>query len=141
MDRHRRDPYPRSFQVITARESDNRFYGLVVKQFGNGRLTAPEAVALFGENLNPAEIKMSAAAGSNRINLEVKGIQSFDLWISPRVLDVKGKPDARVNVRLNRRDYISGRRAIIKLDLESMLDDLRVRGDRQQLYWHRISIQ
>ena len=30
---------------------------------------------------------------------------------------------------------------MIKLDLEPMLEDLRVRGDRQQLYWHRISVQ
>jgi dienelactone hydrolase len=139
MDRHRRDPYPKSFQVVTARESDNRFYGVVVKNFGNGRLTAPEAVELFGENLNPAEIKMSSSTG--RINLELKGIRSLDVWVSPKILDTKSKSDVRVNVRLNRRDYISGRRAIIKLDLESMLDDLRVRGDRQQLYWHRISIQ
>jgi dienelactone hydrolase len=139
MDRHRRDPYPKSFQVVTARESDNRFYGVVVRDFGNGRLTAPEAVDLFGENLNPAEIK--ATSSPNRINLELKGVRSLDLWVSPKVLDYKGKPDVRLTVRLNRRDYISGRRAIIKLDLESMLDDVRVRGDRQQLYWHRISIQ
>ena len=25
--------------------------------------------------------------------------------------------------------------------LESILDDLRVRGDRQQLYWHRLAIE
>lgn len=140
MDRHRRDPYPRSFQVVAARESDNRFYGMVVKEFGNGRLTAPEAVDLFGENLSPAEIKMTT--GPSRVNLELKGIRfPFDVWVGPKVLDGKGKSDARVNVKLNRRDYLSGRRAIIKLELESMLDDLRVRGDRQQLYWHRITIQ
>ncbi len=141
MDRHRREPYPKAFQVVTARESDNRFYGVVVKEFGNGRLTAPEAVELFGENLNPAEIKMSASPLSNLIRLDLKGIKSLDVWVGPKVLDFKSKPDVRVNIRVNSRSYLSGRRAIIKLDLESMLDDLRVRGDRQQLYWHRISIQ
>jgi dienelactone hydrolase len=141
MDRHRRDPYPKAFQVATARESDNRFYGVVVKGFGNGRLTAPEAVELFGENLNPAEIKMSASNVSNLIRLDLKGIKSLDLWVSPKILDFKSKPDVRVNIRVNGRAYLSGRRALIKLDLETMLDDLRVRGDRQQLYWHRISVQ
>jgi hypothetical protein len=113
----------------------------VVKAFGKGRLTAPEAVQLFGENLNPAEIKMSSSPVSNLIRLDLKGIQSLDVWIGPKILDFKSKPDVRVNIRVNGRAYLSGRRAVIKLDLESMLDDLRVRGDRQQLYWHRISIQ
>ena len=27
----------------------------------------------------------------------------------------------------------------VKLECEPMLEDLRIRGDRQQLYWHRIS--
>ena len=33
MDRHRRDPVPKSFDVVTARTCDNRFYGVVVREF------------------------------------------------------------------------------------------------------------
>src|SRR5262249_40308711 len=33
MDRHRRDPYPKSFKVVTARTSDERFYGVVIREF------------------------------------------------------------------------------------------------------------
>src|SRR5262245_28421571 len=141
MDRHRRDPHPKAFDVVTARESDNRFYGVVVTGFGNGRTTAPEAVEVLGQNLTPAEIKVSSSSVSNLIKLDVKGVKSLDVWLSPKVLDFKSKPDVRVNVRVNGRNYLTGRKALIKLDLESMLDDLRVRGDREQLYWHRISIQ
>ena len=43
MDRHRRDPYPKSFKVLTGRDSDNRFYGTVIREFSPGRMTSPEA--------------------------------------------------------------------------------------------------
>ena len=91
MDRHRRDPYPKSFEVVTARESDDRFYGVVVKGFGAGRTTAPEAVEVLGQNLNPAAIKMSSSSVSNLIRLDVKGISSLDLWLSPKIIDFKSK--------------------------------------------------
>jgi dienelactone hydrolase len=140
MDRHRREPYPKSFDVIAARECDNRFYGVVVTGFGDGRITAPEAVEILGQNLHPAEIRMSSSAVNNSVRLDVKGIKSLDLWLNPKILDLK-KAEPRVSIRVNGRNYLTGRKALIKLDLESMLDDLRVRGDREQLYWHRISIQ
>ena len=106
MDRHRRDPYPKAFDVLTARESDDRFYGVVVKDFGNGRTTAPEAAEVLGQNLNPAEIKMSSSSVSNLIKLDVKGIRSLDVWVSPKMLDFKSKPEVRVNIRVNGKDYL-----------------------------------
>ena len=36
MDRHRRDPVPKSFDAVTARTCDNRFYGVVVHEFSPG---------------------------------------------------------------------------------------------------------
>ena len=40
MDRHRREPYPKSFKAYTARTSDARFNGIVVRDFSPGRTTA-----------------------------------------------------------------------------------------------------
>lgn len=136
MDRHHRDPCPKSFKVVAARPSDNRFYGVVINEFSSGRTTAPEAVELFGKNLNPAEISMSSSSLSNLIKLDIKGVRSLDLWLSPKLIDFKRKTE----IRVNRRPYPQRGRLTIKLDPESLLDDLRVRGDRQQIYWHRIPI-
>ena len=61
MDRHRRDPYPKSFKAYTARTSDARFYGIVVRDFSPGRTTAPEAAEVLGQNLNPASIEMKSS--------------------------------------------------------------------------------
>jgi pimeloyl-ACP methyl ester carboxylesterase len=132
MDRHRRDPYPKAFKAFTARTSDDRFYGIVVRDFSPGRTTAPEAADVLGQNLNPATIEMKSSRPSNLIRLEVSGIKSLDVWLNPKLIDFK----RRVEVRIHERPYF---KALIKLDAEPMLEDLRIRGDRQQLYWYRIS--
>ena len=133
MERRRRDPIPKSFKVNTARVSDDRFYGVVVREFEAGRTTAPEAVEVLGTNLNPATIEMKSSTISNLIRLDVKGVSSLDVWLSSKLIDFKRK----VDIRINGKPY--SRAEKIKLEIEPMLDDLRVRGDRKQLYWHRIS--
>jgi pimeloyl-ACP methyl ester carboxylesterase len=132
MDRHRRDPYPKSFKAYTARPSDARFYGIVVRDFSPGRTTAPEAAEVLGQNLNPAAIEMKSIPQSNLIKLELNGIKSLDIWLSPKLIDFK----RRLEVRIQDRPYFKGQ---VKLQCEPMLEDLRLRGDRQQLYWYRIS--
>ena len=134
MDRKRRDPYPKKFEVVTARASDNRFYGVVVREFQPGRTTAPEAVEPFGKNLNPATIKMTSSSLSNLIRLETIGRQAA------RRL---GQPQAdRLRARRSRSGSTAGRssRASAKPDLEPLLEDLRIRGDRQQVYWLKVPV-
>jgi hypothetical protein len=132
MDRRRRDPYPKSFEVVSARPSDNRFYGVVLRDFKPGRTTAPEAVDPFGKNLNPASIKMKSSTLSNLLNLETVGLNKLDVWVSPKMIDFK----KRIEVRINKTPFY---KRLAKLDLEPLLEDLRIRGDRQQIYWMKVS--
>jgi pimeloyl-ACP methyl ester carboxylesterase len=132
MDRHRRDPYPKSFKVFTARDSDTRFYGTVIREFSPGRTTSPGAAEPLGQNLNPASIEMKSSSLSNLIRLEVNGIKRLDIWLSPKLIDFK----RRAQILINDKPYYKGQ---VKLECEPLLEDLRIRGDRQQLYWHRIS--
>jgi hypothetical protein len=62
----------------------------------------------------------------------VSGIKSLDIWLSPKLIDFK----RRLEIRIQDRPFFKGQ---VKLESESLLEDLRLRGDRQQLYWHRIS--
>jgi pimeloyl-ACP methyl ester carboxylesterase len=133
MDRHRRDPFPKTFEAFSARASDDRFYGVVVRQFSAGRITAPEAAEILGQNLNPATIRMKSSSLSNLISLDVKGIERLDVWLSPKMIDFKRKPEIRIN---SPRSLV---RQKVKPDVEAMLEDLRVRGDRQQIYWYRVT--
>ncbi len=133
MDRRHREAFPKSFEALAARICDDRFYGVVIRDFAAGRVTAPEAAEILGQNLSPATIKMKSSKLSNLIDLEIKGIKRLDVWLSPKLIDFKRKPE----IRINRRSLV--RQAKIKPDIEAMLEDLRLRGDRQQIYWYRFS--
>ena len=131
MDRHRRDPAPKSFEAATARDSDARFFGVIVRDIAPGRTTSPEAADPFGKNLKPATIRMRSSAQSNLINLTTNGINRLDVWVSPKLIDFKKK----IEVRLNEKPLYKG---AVKLEYEPLLEDLRIRGDRQQLYYFKV---
>ncbi len=133
MDRHHRDPVPKSFEVVTARTCDARFYGVVVHEFAPGRTTAPEAVDIPGQNLSPASLKMKSSVQGNLLNLKVLGIKRLDVWVSPRLIDFKRKVEVRIN---DKPRY----KAQAKLALDSLLEDLRLRGDRKQVYWLKVPV-
>ncbi|HMB06684.1 MAG TPA: alpha/beta hydrolase [Isosphaeraceae bacterium] len=132
MDKRRRDPYPKSFEAVAARDSDDRFYGLVIREFQPGRTTAPEAVEPLGHDLNPATIKMKSSSLSNLLNIQTSGVKRLDIWISPKLIDFK----RRMEVRINGKPIFKG---VAKPKLEPLLEDLRLRGDRQQVYWLKVS--
>jgi pimeloyl-ACP methyl ester carboxylesterase len=131
MDRRRREPVPKSFDALSARESDERFYGVVIREFLPGRTTDPEAADPFGKNLNPATIKMESSSLSNQIRVRTAGVKRLDVWVSPRLIDFKKK----LEVRVNNKSYFKGP---AKPNVEPMLEDLRLRGDRQQIYWLKV---
>jgi dienelactone hydrolase len=131
MDHRRREPVPKSFEAASARDSDARFFGVVVRDFAPGRTTAPEAADPFGKNLRPATIEMKTSAQGNLINLTTTGINRLDVWVSPRLIDFKKK----MEVRLNSKPLFKGQ---AKLEYDAMLEDLRIRGDRQQIYYMKV---
>ena len=140
MDRRRRDPYPKAFDAVTARDCDTRFFGVVVREFTPGRTTAPEAVDPTGKNLNPATISLKTSNPKTLtgnftplINLTVSGIKTLDVWVSPK-LSISVPPGVRVNGK-------AVFKGAIKPDLTPLLEDLRIRGDRQQIYWLKVPVR
>ena len=129
--REPRSPYPKSFAVDTARTSDNRFFGVVVRDFLPGRATAPEVVDGFGKNLKPATLKLESSRLSNLIKVTTTGVKHVDVWISPALIDFTKKMEVRINGR--------SQKGAPKPDLTPLLEDLRVRGDRRQTYWMKVS--
>ncbi|HEX8202618.1 MAG TPA: alpha/beta hydrolase [Isosphaeraceae bacterium] len=133
MDRRRRDPTPKSFEAVAGRSCDGRFYGLVVREFAPGRETAPERVDPLGRNLRPATLELKTSALANLLNIKTSGVARLDVWVSPKLVDFQRRIEVRVN---NRRAYW----AVPKPDLAPLLEDLRVRGDRQQTYWLKVAV-
>ncbi len=75
---------------------------------------------------------MTTSNLSNHVRLKVDGVNRLDVWLSPKIVDFK----RTFELSIQERRYFKGQ---IKLEFEPILEDLRIRGDRQQLYWHRIS--
>jgi len=133
MASRRRDPAPKSFEVATARDSDARFYGVIVQEIAPGRSTTPEGADPLGKNIRPATIKLRTSTQGNLLNLTTSGINRLDVWVSPKLIDFKRKLEIRQNERVVYR-------GMVKPDFALMLEDLRVRSDRQQLYHWKVSV-
>jgi len=130
----RRDPVPKKFAASSARECDNRFFGVVIKKFADGRELAPDAVLPLGQNLRPATIDVTSSNISNLLKVTTVGLRQLDIWVSPKVLDFT-KP---MEVRVNGKKAFKG---LAKPELERYLEDLRIRGDRQQAYWLKVPVK
>jgi acetyl esterase/lipase len=132
MNGRRRDPAPATFEAVSARESDDRFYGLVIRSFEARRATPPEVADPLGKNLHPATLEFKARSKANLLLVTARGVRQLDLWLSPRLFDF----DQKLEIRVNNRTLFKGQ---AQPDLGAFLEDLRIRGDRQQVYWLRLS--
>ncbi|WZO99641.1 PHB depolymerase family esterase [Isosphaeraceae bacterium EP7] len=135
MDRRRRDPYPKAFKFDSARGSDNRFFGVVIDSHHNGRTTEPDAVDPVGKNLNPARVELKIGASTNLVNLKTAGVRRLYIWLGPAEVDFSKRVELRVNDS-PKPVY----RAVPPVSFGPMLDDLRIRGDRQQMYALKIPV-
>ncbi|WP_435006050.1 alpha/beta hydrolase [Tundrisphaera lichenicola] len=134
MDRRTRDPAPKSFEAATAREGDDRFFGVIVRELAPDRSTSPEAADPMGKNLRPATIKMRSSVTGNLINLNTSGVNRLDLWVSPKLIDFK----KQFTIRHNERTVYKSPSNASGVDYVDLLTDLQVRGDRQQLYYFKV---
>jgi hypothetical protein len=120
-----RDPNPKQFSVSTARGSDARFYGVVIREFSPGRTVAPESVHPLGKNLKPATLEVKVRNLANLVDVTSTGIRKMEVWLGPNQIDFYRKFEVRINGK-------AAYKGSAKPDLEAFLEDLRVSGDRRQ---------
>ncbi|QDV33507.1 carboxylesterase family protein [Tautonia plasticadhaerens] len=133
MSRRIRTPRLKDFEVVSSRPAADRFFGVVIREFAPGRTPAPETVDALGTKLDPATLSCKTNSTLNLLSLTVGGINALDLWIDPEFLDL----DERIQIRINGKRYFND---LVKPDLGALLEDVRIRGDRTQLYWAKISL-
>jgi hypothetical protein len=125
---------PKEFKATTARTCDNRFFGVVVRDFSKRRAMPPEAVDPLGRNLKPATIDFRDNDILNKAMLTTSGISALDVWVSPDRFEF----DKKLEVQVNNKTYFKGKPDLT--DLGPFLEDQRLRGDRKQVYWLRVPI-
>ena len=134
MSGRRRNPAPKQFEMVTARECDDRFYGVVIKEFAAGHAIRAEGADPMGRNIKPADIKVRANSVLNKLTVDAKGLNTFDVWVSPLSLEMDKKVEVQVNGK-------SVYKALPNLEnYAPYLEDLRIRGDRNQPYWIKVPV-
>jgi len=128
MGRFRRNFFPRDFTCTTMREWDDYFWWVEIdglparstvdpEQWPPPRGTQP--VQVTGKVLN-----------SNGVNVRT-GAARASVWLSPQIIDFQQRMMIVINNRrIDTRD--------VKPSLQTMLEDVRTRGDRQHPFWAKV---
>lgn len=139
MDLQQRIPTPNDFTMLTARPNNNHFYWLkantldtVGQPRGPGQYSTTPAVSL---STRPKIISAEILAGAaDRTTISIKSpVRSNTIWLSPDMIDFGVRLRIRVNARQVFNDFAEA-------SVEHILDDLRLRGDRQRVYHARVEL-
>lgn len=131
MEPLRREKPPRDFQMSVLRASESRFYWLRADGLPASIL---EPVVLAGPSRGPVHPMLFGGkiTPGNTIYL-TSGAKSHTIWLSPDLINFS----KRVTVSLRASERFRG---MVHPSVEAILDDYRLRADRQVLYTARIEI-
>lgn len=130
MSRQRRPPLPRVVEAKTLRATDTRFWWFDFEGL-------PAAVVNVDWSLDSHKRRTSPMSVSARLSekdapyttlLISSGADINRIWLSPQLFDFEKRLTVRVNGKIKWN-------AAVKPDLPYLLEDFRIRGDRQRLYW------
>ena len=155
LPRAREGTHEREFVCATMRNSDNFFWWAAIeslppsaaltgwthpheaKPFTTGSgLTAPGGGGLVRSAPIPPRTRPLLVRGSvpaNNVLVLSAGNSQTTIWLSPEMVNF----NARINITVGGHRP-NGVPAMIKPSVETMLDDLRVRGDRQHPFWAKV---
>jgi len=132
MDHCRRDFFPREFTMSTMRPWDNYFWWIELEGLPERSMIDPADWPPPRGTL-PQEVN-ARIIGNSGISVQT-GTSQVRVWVSPEMLDLK----ERVNIVVNGR-RMNSREPYVEPDLETLLEDVRTRGDRQHPFWAKFEM-
>ena len=130
MGRFRRNFFPREFTTKTMRRWDNFFWWLELDQLPPKAMVDPVHWPP-DRGTQPVETSGSVTA-TNGLYIKT-GAANVRIWLSPELVNL----DQRVNIVVNGQ-RVNSSEPFIKPDLETILEDVRTRGDRRHPFWAKI---
>jgi predicted esterase len=130
MSRFKRDFFPREFATSTMRRWDNFFWWVELEEL------PPRATVEPVDWPPPSGTRAAETTASITVTGAIyvrSGAGSVTVWLSPEMIDFQ-QP---VNVVVNRRRLTSARQ-FVEPDLETLLEDVLLRGDRQHPFWAKM---
>jgi predicted esterase len=131
MGRKTRQFPPKEFDCKTLRPWDNFFWWVECRDFNERNMVHPTDWVSRG--LRPARVE-GRVQNENRLAAESSAGEAT-LWLSPEIVDF-AKP---IRVTYNGRK-VSGE-AELRPDAETLLEDVRTRGDRQRPFWAKLEVR
>ena len=130
MELHRRRKYPKQISVRVQRTSEDRFWWLRMTEIPKA-IKGANKFAGGPRAKRPQSLEATITPG-NTVRVRSPS-REHTLWFAPEMLDYA----KRVRVVMGARTMFSG---FLSLEIETLLDDLRIRGDRQKPFWTRLDI-
>jgi len=131
MGLHKRDFFPKEFGVNSLRPWDNFFWWVeTAEPFAIHTILPAE----WGENEvsakrpSPAEIKADPLA-PNGVNVRTRGVGKITVWLSPEIVTFNDS----LKVSINGKRFTK-----IQPRYDTLLEDVRTRGDRQHPFWAKV---
>ncbi len=132
MGRLRRNFFPREFECSTMRPWDNYFWWVELHDMPPRAMVDP-AHWPPPRGTRPAQVS-ARLTDTNGLNVTVASGR-VTIWLSPEVLDFQRRANIVVNTRrANPPDRF------LQPDLQTLLEDVRTRGDRQHPFWAKIDL-
>lgn len=119
------------FKAATLRKGDDRFYWVQGHGFPD-RLFPPISWDSPQPHMPASKNVSGDITPTGMIRVSHPGTKTT-IWLSPAFYDFNNKCQVRVNQRDRFNDYV-------RPSLEALLSDLRIRGDRERLYWARLDL-
>jgi len=131
MGRFRREFFPREFECVTMRQFDNYFWWVELEGLPPRSLVDP---ANWPPPRGTLPVQLKASLTANNGLFVRTGTTRVTVWLSPEMVDFK----RRVNVVVNGRAL--GNSESVLPNLETLLEDVRTRGDRRHPFWAKVDM-
>ncbi len=132
MELHRRARDPHELEMRVLRPFDNRFYWVQLDEMPANVMRPIVWEGSRSRRVSPMQLAVRITPG-NTLYLR-SGAGRHTLWLTPELVDF----DQRLTVRKGSRQLFND---FVKPDIAAILDDFRIRADRQRLYWARLDLQ
>ena len=133
MSFHRRDFFPRDFEVVTMRPWDNFFWWIETSGLPEKSMVDPYEFDRRPRGTSPA--KLSGRISNNNMIRIQSGAKETTVWLSPEMVDFNQPVAIRAggrNLRYDAEDALP--------NTHVMIEDARTRGDRIHPFWAKVIV-
>jgi pimeloyl-ACP methyl ester carboxylesterase len=129
MGHKKRDFFPEQFTTVTMRDWDNFFWSIGLNNMPAAQMINPAA---WPPPRGTLPLTLEVTPVVNGLNVEMHAA-NVTVWLSPELVSF----DRPINVTING-SRLAGGKGAIKPSIPLMLEDARIRADRQHPFWAKV---